>query len=50
MDGKREEMSKLLVAKKDYTFKLTSKKRRNLSLIVRVAWFGLVQPVSNFTY
>lgn len=48
--GKREEISKLLVVKKDYTFKLTSKKCRNLSLSVRVAWFGLVQSVSNFTY
>lgn len=45
-----EEMSKPLVTKKDYTFKVTSKKCRNLSLSVQVAWFDLVKPVSNFTF
>lgn len=35
---------------KSRIFKLTPKKCRNLSLSIRAACFGLVKPVSNFSY
>lgn len=49
-------MSKTLLMKKDKKhfylsriLKITSKKCRNISIIVRTAYFSLVKPVSNFS-